>query len=195
MFRAILFDLDGTLLAPAIDFKALRNRLSIPPGESILDWVNALPEEERECRMNTLVEVEIEAAHRATLLQGTEQTLEWILGHGIQVGILTRNCQEAWEIASRRCSLDGIKWVFTRESGIPKPDPRCLEPIMNEWDLSARDIVHVGDYLYDLLLAEATGMYSILVHPTGINPFQVDCHFVARDHEALLGHLKCLEWA
>lgn len=195
MFRAILFDLDGTLLAPEIDFKALRNRLSIPPGESILDWVNALPKNEREGRMSTLVEIEVEAAHRAKLLRGATQTLDWILGQGIQVGVLTRNCLEAWNIANRRCQLEKIKWVFTRESGIPKPDPRCLEPIMSEWGVSAGDIVHVGDYLYDLLLADATGMYSILVHSSGVNPFPVDCHFVAQDHETLLQHLKSLEWA
>jgi len=56
--------------------------------------------------------------------------------------------------------------------------------------ISPRQIIHIGDYLYDLQLAAETGMYSILLHSSGTNPFPVSCDYVAVNHECLLVHLQ-----
>ncbi len=193
MFEGVLFDLDGTLLEPSIDFNALRQRLLIPPGESILDWILAQLPEQRATLDHILIEVETEAAGRAKLMPGAALTLSWLLDTGVRVGILTRNCWRAWELARDRCGLSRVTDVFTRELAPAKPNPACLAPITTRWGgISTQRIIHVGDYLYDLQLAAETGMYSVLLHHSGTNPFPVSCDHVAPDHDKLLVHLRQL---
>ena len=91
-----------------------------------------------------------------------------------------------------RCGLHSVTDVFTRETGGLKPHPASVEPAISLWGIPAKEVVHVGDYLYDLQLARAVGMYSILIHPNGKNPFFTDCDFVATDHGCLLEHLRTL---
>ncbi len=190
MYRAILFDMDGTLLAPSIDFPALRMRLGVPEKEGILDWVLGQPADRRRGLEAILTAVELEAAGRAALLPGAAETLAWVRERGLQSGILTRNCREAWAVAWGRCGLERDIEVFTRESAPAKPDPACLAPILASWGVEAGEIVHVGDYLHDLTLARRCGMHSILLHPSGGNPFAEGCDFIARDHTELLVYLK-----
>ncbi|MCG3198172.1 MAG: HAD family hydrolase [Candidatus Omnitrophica bacterium] len=191
-YRAVLFDMDGTLLEPSIDFRALRERLGVPLSADILDWVFEQPPTQRERLNSILLEVEIEAAERSALLPRARETLEWLTDKGIRHGILTRNSQEAWDRIRVRCDLRGIGDVFTREGGPAKPDPACLAPILRRWSVEASKIVHVGDYLYDLQLARVTGMHSILIHSSGANPYPEPSDFIARDHGELLEYLKRL---
>jgi HAD superfamily hydrolase (TIGR01509 family) len=191
-YQAILFDLDGTLLLPAIDFKLLRQRLGLPDKMDILEHVQQQDEAQR-CRLSEIIlAAELEAANRASLMPGASATLEWISTHEIRLGILTRNCIQAWELSRERCGLRPEIDVFTRELTPTKPNPLCLQPILRKWSLQAEQIIHVGDYLYDLQLASQTGMYSILIHSSGENPFSEPCHFVARDHFHLLEHLTLI---
>jgi hypothetical protein len=38
--RGIVFDMDGTVTVPVINFKEMRARVGVPPGHDILDWVS-----------------------------------------------------------------------------------------------------------------------------------------------------------
>ena len=187
-YSAVVFDMDGTLVTPTIDFKGLRSRLGIPEGESILDWILAQPQREQTKLSRTLAEVEHEAAGRTELLPGARKTLDWLSERSIRYGVLTRNSRSVWGIVSRRCGLEDVLHVVTRDDGLAKPDPLCLEPFLKQWNCFPDRMIHVGDYRYDLELARETGMYSILLHESGQNPFPVSCDFVARSHKELLEH-------
>ena len=43
MIEAILFDMDGTVTEPNIDWRALRDRLGVPQGTAIMDHISSLP--------------------------------------------------------------------------------------------------------------------------------------------------------
>lgn len=189
-YRAILFDMDGTLLDSRINFKEVRSRLGVPAGESILAWIDRQEPSAREDLYETLVQLELGYAFDALLMPGARNTLEWVAASGLKYGILTRNCRPVWEVVRERCGLHCIEDVQTREGAPAKPDPACLSPLLDKWKVAAHEVIHVGDYLYDLQLAAASGMYSILIHPSGANPFDVPCDFVASSHESLLLQLR-----
>lgn len=191
-YRAVLFDMDGTLIETRIDFQELRRRLGVPDGDSILDWIEEHEEPERSHLHGVLDEVEREAADSAALLPGARRTLDWLAERDVPYGILTRNSRASWETVKEKCDLHFVTDVFTREKGGVKPDPASIEPAAGRWGISAEEMVHVGDYLYDLQLARAAGMYSILINAEGRNPFVMGCDFVASDHEDLLDHLRSL---
>lgn len=187
-FRGVVFDLDGTLVSTQIDFDTLRHNWGVPVDCPILDWVLAQPELIRGEYHEQLTRTEIIAAEKSEFLPGARQTLEWLESKQIPVAVLTRNTHLSWKVVSERCGMQHLP-VFTRESGPPKPDPRSLSPILDLFKLTSEQLVHVGDYLFDLELAGSSGMYSILLHSTGQNPFSVPCHVVVRDHQELLSYL------
>lgn len=193
-FEGVVFDMDGTLVIPTIDFKKLRARLGTPEGESILDWIKARPIAGQEKLYRILAEVEYEAAGRTELLPGARQTLDWLAARSIRFGVLTRNSRYVWGVVSRRCGIEDVPHVVTRDDGLAKPDPLCLSPFLKEWNCAPERMIHVGDYRYDLELTRDTGMYSILIHESGQNPFPVQCHFVASSHEDLQEHLQTLRF-
>ena len=48
MLKAILFDMDGTITRPNIDWKDLRARVGVPEGVPIMAHIDSLPRAEAE---------------------------------------------------------------------------------------------------------------------------------------------------
>ena len=41
-FEGVIFDMDGTLVEPLLDFEAIREELGIAPGEGIIEGIEAM---------------------------------------------------------------------------------------------------------------------------------------------------------
>ena len=61
-----IFDLDGTLTIPVLDFDFIRKELDIPYVSDILGYLDCLPEAEASIRRSRLHQIELELAHKAT---------------------------------------------------------------------------------------------------------------------------------
>lgn len=59
--RGVIFDMDGTLTLPVINFKEMRSRLKLTPSQDILPTVQKYPPEERAKAMAIIEECEAEA--------------------------------------------------------------------------------------------------------------------------------------
>ena len=95
MIKTVLFDLDGTLTVPVIDFDGLRRRLGTPMGVPLTQALNALPEAERESGFAIVREAELEAARIARANRGAVELVRWLHGNGFATAIITRNFREA----------------------------------------------------------------------------------------------------
>jgi beta-phosphoglucomutase-like phosphatase (HAD superfamily) len=177
-FRAVLFDLDGTLVRTFIDFPAMRaamQALSARYGtadatrneDDILEIVRKMAE--------TLGGMRGEAARNEayTLLAAMEQDgcadPEPIAGasdlmrrlreeRGVATGIITRNCRAvAEDLLARMALLPDV--LVAREDTVEfKPHPAPVWRACRHLAVSPADAVMVGDLWADIAAAKAAGV-------------------------------------
>ncbi|ELP5727385.1 HAD-IA family hydrolase [Vibrio vulnificus] len=161
--RAVVFDLDNTLVSCELNFSQLRAELGCPQGIDLLSFVDAIENQGvRQRATQTILDHELSDAQHATPLSGCHDLLHYLKKEGIRTAIVTRNCLEASELKLRHTGIE-VEALLTREHGAPKPNPQSLITLMKQWQLLPEQILYVGDYLYDLQAAFNASMPSCLV--------------------------------
>jgi HAD superfamily hydrolase (TIGR01509 family) len=159
----VLFDLDGTLTVPVIDFDGLRKSLGLPDGVSIAHALNELPEPDRERGFEIVRAAEIEAAHNAVANHGAIDLVRWLHGHQIATGIITRNFQAAVDITLDALGL-AFDVVITRDCSPPKPAPDAVHEALRRLGRKPQGTLMVGDYRDDIEAGKAAGALTCLVN-------------------------------
>ncbi len=163
MFRAVLFDFDGTLTRPeALDFAELRRLLACPLGEPILEHIHGLPtESERRKAWEILDSFELAAARASVPNDGSEEIVGLLREAGIALGILSRNSRASVLEAMKRFSNLGpgdFPVLISRESpGRPKPHPDGVELAAQLFALQPSRILMVGDFVFDIMAGKSAG--------------------------------------
>ena len=166
-----IFDLDGTLTVAVHDFNAIRNELGIPAGQPIIKTIESLPENESLALQQKLQEIEENLARNARPARGVKNLLEALHRRNYHLGILTLNSRENAWITLKTL---GLSEYFTRESVIgrwcaePKPSPKGIKKLLNQWNACKSEALIVGDYLYDLQVGRAAEIATVHVDPNGI---------------------------
>jgi hydrogenase expression/formation protein HypE len=168
-FLAVLFDFDGTLTHPdALDFPALRSAIGCPPGTLILEYIEALPtEEERARKRKVLADFEMAAARASVPNDGAEQMIHALKERGVRIGILTRNSRSSVMTSLANfttVSESDFQVIVTRESeGRPKPHPDGVLGAARQLGMSPRDLLVVGDFVFDIAAGKAAGAPTVLL--------------------------------
>jgi HAD superfamily hydrolase (TIGR01509 family) len=166
-----VFDLDGTLTRPNLDFDAIRAALGIPPGHLILEYLDTLPPEQATPLRRRLAEIEAERARACEPAPGCGELLEALAHRGAELGILTRNTRQ-----NARYALAAIgalpyftaECILGRDEAAPKPDPDGILKLARHHDRPADRGVMVGDFRLDLEAGRAAG--CLTVHVAGDGP-------------------------
>ncbi|HOQ04722.1 MAG TPA: HAD family hydrolase [Anaerohalosphaeraceae bacterium] len=165
--QSVLFDLDGTLTVPLLDFDLIRRQIGLPPDcPSILAAIENLPENRRRQAWEILCRHEEYAALHSTLQPSAKSLLDYLRQKNIKTGILTRNSRQCTQtvLTKHRITVDGM---ITREDGPPKPDPFGVLALCRLFQTLPSKTLVVGDFLHDLQAAENAGAVAVLFksHP------------------------------
>lgn len=161
-FDGVIFDMDGTLIEPLLDFALIRADLGIPTGVGILEALDAMPADDALPLRRRLLEHELAAAGKARLLPGAEAALERIRRAGLRTALLTRNAPEAMDMVLGRFGL-AFDLAWSRDDGPIKPAPDGVLRACRQLGIAPARTACVGDFHYDLLAANAAGAVSILL--------------------------------
>ena len=168
MKSAVLFDLDGTLTVPYLDFDAIRAELGLPPGP-ILEAMARMEPVERARAEQVLDRHERDAAEHSTLQPGAARTVAGLRRHGWRVGVLTRNTRHwtRYVLAKHGVEVDGLR---CRDDGAVKPAAEPVLELCAELRADPRTSWVVGDHLFDILAGAAAGARTILLIGDGAPP-------------------------
>jgi HAD superfamily hydrolase (TIGR01509 family) len=161
--RAVIFDLDGTLTEPLLDFDLIRAEIGLPDGP-ILEQLASVSAEARARADVILRRHELAAIEQAVLAEGCVELLGELRERAIPHGILTRNMRAA---VDRFCHRFGLRFegVYTREDGPAKPSPDGVLRLCAGFGVAPAHALMVGDYKFDVLAGRAAGTRTALVAP------------------------------
>ncbi|HTA21146.1 MAG TPA: HAD family hydrolase [Polyangia bacterium] len=162
--KATIFDLDGTLTEPLLDFDAMRAEIGLPPGP-ILEQLAHADAATRARADEILRRHEREAIARATLADGCAELLACLASQRIPAAILTRNVREVVDIFVRTFGFT-FAAVYTREDGPHKPAPDGVFALCAAMGAAPAHTLVVGDYKFDILAGRAAGCPTALVTTT-----------------------------
>lgn len=159
--RAVIFDMDGTLTRPYLDFRAIRSAIGI--AEPLLENMLALPPgPDRDRAFAILDRFEEEAADASELNDGALEVLSFLASRQIPLGLVTRNSRRSTERVLRKHALAfGI--VVTREDAPAKPRPEPLWMICDRLGVTPPHALMVGDFKFDIAAGRNAGTRTALL--------------------------------
>ena len=158
---AVIFDLDGTLTQPYLDFDQIRAEIGQIQGP-ILEAMETMPCDQRRRAEEILHRHEQQAAKHSELNPGVQEIYTWLRERELPIGLVTRNQRCSVELFCQihRFYFDGI---VTREDGPVKPDPFPVQSVCEQMQVDPGQAVVVGDYLFDLISAREAGAHNVLL--------------------------------
>lgn len=159
--RGVIFDMDGTLTMPAIDFALMRARLGIPEGD-MLAAIRAWPPDRQEWAFAIIDGFEETARLRLQLQPGAKELMQALDARGIPKAILTRNTAKSVRHLQTHLHTT-FSEVVTRDFPTFKPDPAPALHICRQWNLAPKQVLLVGDYRDDITCGKRAGNLTCLL--------------------------------
>ena len=184
MIRGVIFDMDGTLTVPHIDFQKLRRETGILAGD-IVDYLKAACEEERGRCEAILHRFEEDAAVNAELQPGASQLLVTLRERGLKLGLLTRNSRRSVETVLAKFGLV-FDAALTREDAPHKPSPEPVLAMAKAWGMEPSELMVVGDYIHDLHCGRGAGSKAVLLVNSHVPEWVDEADYVIHRLEDLL---------
>ena len=180
----IIFDMDGTLLKPAINFTKMRNGIyaicdayehTKNVRGDVLELVDSkFNAEQKVAAKHVFDEIEREALEAMQLMEGVVDVLKMCDENGVKKAVLTRNVLKSVEYMQREilknlevqiADFDDIvarDTIVCRKIIPSKPEPDAILHICEQWNCHPVDVIMVGDCKADdVVAANRAGCASI----------------------------------
>ena len=183
--KAIIFDVDGTLLDSRIAFYLqiwdwfVNHALQPPTYEELMSQVHRsdlaglmkslLPPQFRDERFVKSVVVEINETYTnyylptyARLIDGVDELIPSLKAEGYRVAIVTNATRAMLDWFLQNFSLDElVDTAISADDTKPKPNPSGTLEILSRFQVDPKYAVFVGDSVTDILTGKKSGAYTI----------------------------------
>ena len=170
--RGVIFDMDGTLTEPVLDFVKMRARVGAALGREVKkDMLAEVEREEcekkREAAHLAIKEVEREGHEKLKLASHVDALCAYLDERNIPRAILTRNSKESLDYFHGRLpEIPEFHPAVSRDCGFPpKPHPDALQHIcQNVWGFATGEVIMIGDSAKDDVRAgKRAGAITVLL--------------------------------
>jgi phosphoglycolate phosphatase len=195
MIRAVVFDLDGTIVKFNLDFRAVRAEVRsflikegmpasvLSLNESIFEMLkkaeifmknNGKPpakiEEVRRKALAIAEKHELEAAKTTSLQPGITEVLKTLKDMGLKIGICTVNSQKSAEYLLKKFGINKFFDAITARDNVKnvKPSTEHLEATLKALEVEPKEVLVVGDSVADMKCAKELGAIAVGL-PTGVS--------------------------
>jgi HAD superfamily hydrolase (TIGR01509 family) len=193
--KAVVFDLDGTIVSFNLDYRAVRaevrgylQRVGVPASvlsanESIFEMLkkaaiffkNSGKSAEavkaiRDEVLGIAEKHELEAAMSTGLLPGAVEALKALRRAGLRIGLCTINSEKSTNYILQRFKIAGLFDVTVPRDRVNnvKPHPEHLEVVLRALKVTPEDILVVGDSAADMQCAREMKVTAVGL-PTGVS--------------------------
>ncbi|XP_062220717.1 haloacid dehalogenase-like hydrolase domain-containing protein At2g33255 [Phragmites australis] len=177
--RGVVFDMDGTLTVPVIDFPAMYREVlggdaayaaARAAGGGSVDILHCIeswaPDQQRRA-YEVIARFEREGLDRLQIMPGASELCGFLDAKLIRRGLITRNVKEAVDLFHQRFGMMFVP-ALSREFRPYKPDPAPLLHICSTWNIPPHEVIMVGDSLKDdVVCGKRAGAFTCLLDETG----------------------------
>ncbi|KAJ4956257.1 hypothetical protein NE237_013040 [Protea cynaroides] len=176
--KGVVFDMDGTLTVPVINFTAMYKAVlgdqeyaSIisqnPSGIDILHHIENWSPDKQQKAYEIIADYERQGLERLQIMPGAAELCGFLDSKEIRRGLITRNVKEAVDLFHLRFGT-AFSPALSREFRPYKPDPAPLLHICATWDFHPSEVIMIGDSLKDdVACGKRAGAFTCLLDETG----------------------------
>ena len=167
--KAVVFDLDGTLIHSAPDLHAALNRLMAMEERrslEISEVIRMIGAELDEMTRRFVADYENHATDLTTLFPNVAETLKVLTENQVPMGICTNKPQAASLKVLNHFGLSSFFQAVVggdQLPGVRKPNPRHLMAALDILNVAPKDAVMIGDSPNDIDVAINAGVTSVAV--------------------------------
>eukprot|EP01024_Parvocaulis_polyphysoides_P035580 TRINITY_DN3154_c0_g1_i1.p1 TRINITY_DN3154_c0_g1~~TRINITY_DN3154_c0_g1_i1.p1 ORF type:complete len:227 (-),score=19.98 TRINITY_DN3154_c0_g1_i1:252-932(-) len=183
VLRGVVFDMDGTLTVPCIDFNEMRRRVGIMHGD-ILDVIKSWPNDQQKRAYSQIADIEEKALEDMQVMPGAVELCRFLDNKQIPRGLITRNVENSVDYFHKHhFPLPPFDPALSREFTPYKPEPHSLQHICKFWNIPTNECVIVGDSAKDdIVCGNRAGALTILFDSRELHTNQ--------HHDDLVGELQ-----
>jgi HAD superfamily hydrolase (TIGR01549 family) len=183
--RGVIFDMDGTITEPYIEFDKIREEVDVG-NHDLIDYMKTAPAHEVERLQLVLTRYEEAGVANATLNRGARELLDFLASKSIPTALLTRNSRKSLDGVCRKLALK-FDISFSREEGPHKPAPEPIWEIAKRWNANPGEVLMVGDYKWDLMCARNAGSpCAILTNGQGVQEWASGADYIVHQLDELI---------
>jgi len=184
MIRAVIFDLDGTLLIMKLKVREAKERLiqrlkeigvnidRIDPKLSTEEIILETMKEygfSRNYLMKLVDEsyipYELQAAEAAELREGVKEVLKELKAVGFKLAVASNSARRGVYLALKNTSIKDLFDVIVTRSDVNrmKPNGALIAETLRRLNVKPSEAVYIGDTVHDILAARRVGVKSIAI--------------------------------